>query len=245
MKDQYNDLFEEVHLSETAKEKLWERAEKLTCTERRRGRGRTGFKAAVLVGVMLLGSTGIYAATQLPKLSEKKHDSKWQVQVEKDHAEISLATNKPEKEEKSALYDVKLTYIPEGFKQDKEDTYFYKKGKKDENGSFSVILYHMNTDYKAMRTAKGLEEFQTKEGQGYIVGQRKRYMTMFKYDNVNYIVQIDGDSMSKKEVQKIAEGATLFPVEKKEDIQASYIEWTKELQKENDRYIEKMKKRGF
>ena len=68
---------------------------------------------------------------------------------------------------------------------------------------------------------------------------------MFKYDNVNYMVQIDGDSMSKKEVQKIAEGATLYPVEKKEDIQASYIEWTKELQKENDRYIEKMKKLGF
>lgn len=241
MKNQYNDLFEEVHLSETAKEKLQERVEKLTCTERRRGKGRTGFKVAVFVGVMLLGSTGIYAATQLPKL----HDSKWQVQTEKDHAEISLTTNKSEKEEKSGLYDVKLTYIPDGFKQDKEDTYFYRKGKKDENGTFSVILYHMNADYKAMRTAKGLEKFQTKEGQGYIVGQRKRYITMFKYDNVNYMVQIDGDSMSKKEVQKIAEGATLYPVEKKEDIQASYIEWTKELQKENDRYIEKMKKLGF
>lgn len=241
MKNQYNDLFEEVHLSETAKEKLQERVEKLTCTERRRGKGRTGFKVAVLVGVMLLGSTGIYAATQLPKF----HGSKWQVQTEKDHAEISLTTNKSEKEEKSGLYDVNLTYIPDGFKQDKEDTYFYRKGKKDENGTFSVILYHMNTDYKAMRTAKGLEKFQTKEGQGYIVGQRKRYITMFKYDNVNYMVQIDGDSMSKKEVQKIAEGATLYPVEKKEDIQASYIEWTKELQKENDRYIEKMKKLGF
>lgn len=242
MKNQYNELFEGVHLSETAKEKLREREEKRSLPERKWGRGKTGIKVAVLMGIVLLGSTGIYAATQLPKPPKKQHSSEWQVQVDKELAEVALATYKPEKEDKSGLYDVKLTYIPEGFKQDKEDTYFYRKGKRDENGFFSVILYHMNTGYKTICAEEGLENFQTKEGQGYIIGKGGRYIAMLMYDNVNYMVQIDGANMSKKEVRKIAEGAALYQVEKKEEIQASYIEWTEECLKKKEAYIKKMKK---
>lgn len=249
MKDQYNELFEGVQLSETAKEKISERVGEQNHTETKWSKGRMGIKAAVLVGVLFLGSTGIYAATHLPntKAPEKQHDSEWQVQVKKDrgYAEFSLVTNKPEKKEKYGLYDVKLNYIPKGFKQDKEDTFFYRKGKKDENGFFSVILYRLKTDYKTLRSSGGLETFETEEGQGYITGQDNCYITMFKYDDVNYMVQIDGCNMPKKEVRKIAEGAALYPVKKKEEIQASYIVWTKELQKEKDRYIEKKENKDF
>ena len=241
MKDPYNELFEGVHLSEAAKKRILEKEEKQSCTGAKRGRGRTGIKAAVLVGIVLLGSTGIYAATQLPG---KQHTSKWQVQVEKDYAEIALATNKPEKEEKQGLYDVKLTYIPDGFKQDEEDTFLYRKGKKDENGFFSVILYHLNTEYKTIREAEGLEKFQTKDGQGYIGGEKgKRPFALLMYDDASYMVYIDGANMSKKEVRKIAEGAALYQVSDKKEIQASYIEWTEKRQKEKDAYIEQMKKR--
>lgn len=255
MKDQYNELFEEVHLSEATKEKIRERETERTHTETKRNKGRMGIRAAVLVGIVFLGSTGIYAATHLPNIKrpEKQHDSEWQVQVEEDrgYAEFSLATNTPEntpeKKEKSGLYDVKLNYIPKGFKQDKEDKFFYRKGKKDENGFFSVILYRLKTDYKTLRASEVLETFETEEGQGYITGHDdcNSYITMLKYDDVDYMVQIDGSNMPKKEVLKIAKGAALYPVKKKEEIQASYIVWTKELQKEKDRYIEKIENKDF
>lgn len=249
MKDHYNELFEEVHLSEATKEKIRERETERTHTETKRSKGRMGIRAAVLVGIVFLGSTGIYAATHLPNIKkpEKQHDSEWEVQVEEDrgYAEFSLATNKPEQKEKSGLYDVKLNYIPKGFKQDKEDTFFYRKGKKDENGFFSVILYRLKTDYTTLRSSEVLETFETEEGQGYITGETNRYITMLKYDDVDYMVQIDGSNMPKKEVLKIAKGATLYPVKKKEEIQASYIVWTKERQKEKDRYIEKIENNDF
>lgn len=257
MKDQYNELFEEVHLSEATKEKIRERETQPSHTESKRSKSRMGIRIAVLVGIVFLGSTGIFAATHLPNIKkpEKQHDSEWQVQEEEDRGfgVFSLVTNKPEnkpenksenkteKKEKSGLYDVKLNYIPKGFKQDKEDTFFYRKGKKDENGFFSVILYRLKTDYTTLRASEVLETFETEEGQGYITGHDdcNSYITMLKYDDVDYMVQIDGSNMPKKEVLKIAKGAALYPVKKKEEIQASYIVWTKELQKEKDRYIEK------
>lgn len=259
MKDQYNELFEGVHLSETAKEKIRERETQPSHTETKRSKGRMGIRAAVLVGIVFLGSTGIFAATHLPnvKKAEKQHDSEWQVQEEEDRGfgVFSLVTNKPEnktenkpeKKEKSGLYDVKLNYIPKGFKQDKEDKFFYRKGKKDENGFFSVILYRLKTDYTTLRASQVLETFETEEGQGYITGHDdcNCYITMLKYDDVDYMVQIDGSNMPKKEVLKIAKGATLYPVKKKEEIQASYIVWTKERQKEKDRYIEKIENNDF
>ena len=93
MKDQYNELFEGVHLSETAKEKIREQETERSDTETKRSKGRMGIRAAVLVGIVLLGSTGIYAATHLPNIKkpEKQHDSEWQVQVETEdgYAEFS------------------------------------------------------------------------------------------------------------------------------------------------------------
>lgn len=240
MKDPYNELFDGVHLSETAKKNILENEVEQSCTGKRQGKSRAGIKVAVLLGIVFLGSTGIYAATQLPV---KQHTSKWQVQVEDGRAEIALTTNKPKKEEKQGLYDVKLSYIPDGFKQDEEDTFFYRKGEKDENGFFSVILYHLDTEYKTIREADGLEKIRIKDGQGYIGGKKnKRPFALLMFEDVNYMVYIDGANMSKKEVRKIAEGAALYQVEDKKDIQASYIEWTEERQKEKDALIEQMKK---
>lgn len=245
MKEQYNKLFEDVHLSEAAKEKIMEQEEEQSFTGSKRSKGRTGIKAAVLVGIMFLGSTGIYAATQLQKSSEKQPDRTWQVETDKeltDIADITLATSKPEQKKDENLYDVKLSYIPDGYKQDKKDTFFYRKGKKDENGFFSVILYHMNADYKTIQAKKGLEEFQTKDGQGYIADKGHRYVARFMYNDSSYMLCIDGSNMPKKEVRKIAENASLYQVAKKKDIQASYIEWTDECQKEMDAYIKRVKK---
>lgn len=247
MKDQYNELFEGVHLSETAKEKIKEQKARQSHTETKRGRGRMGIPAAVLAGIVLLGSTGIYAAVHLPSSPEKQRDGKWQTHVEKDIeqvTEVTLATKKPEQREKEGLYDVKLSYIPHGYKQDKKDTYFYRKGKKDENGFFSVILYHLKTEYKTIRRTEGLKEFQTEGGQGIIADKGgRRYIALFQYNNdSDYMICIDGCNMPKKEVQKIAESASLYEVSKKKQIQASYVEWTKENQQWMDKYIERIEK---
>lgn len=158
-------------------------------------------------------------------------------------AEVSLATKKPQDIKKEGLCDIKLSYVPHGFKQNKKDTYFYRKGNTDESGFFSVILYHMKTDYRTIRRTKGLEKFQTKEGQGVIADKGgRRYIALCQYNDAGYMICIDGCNMPKKEVRKIAENASLFEVSKKKDIQASYIEWTKDRQKKMDEYIEKIEK---
>lgn len=246
MKEQYNELFKEIHLSKTAKEKIREQEEKRVKKNTKQNKCRMGFRAAALVGIVFLGSTGIYAATHLPPSTEKQRGEKWQIHVDKEFegiAEVSLATEKPENSEKEGLRDIKLSYIPHGFNQDKEDTYFYRKGKRDENGFFSVILYHMKTDYRTIRRAEGLKKFQTKEGQGIIADKGGgRYIALFQYNDSNYMICIDGCNMQKKEVRKIAENASLFEVSKKKDIQASYIEWTSDRQKKMDEYIDKIEK---
>lgn len=246
MKEQYNELFKEIHLSETAKEKIREQEEQRTQKLTKRDKCRMGFRAAALVGIVFLGSTGIYAATHLPTSTEKQSGEKWQVHVDKgseEIAEVSLATRKPENSEKEGLCDIKLSYIPHGFKQDKEDTYFYRRGKKDENGFFSVILYHMKTDYRTIRRTEGLKKFQTEEGQGIIADKGgRRYIALLQYNDSDYMICIDGCNMPKKEVRKIAENASLFEVSEKKDIQASYIEWTSDRQKKMNEYIEKIEK---
>lgn len=137
-------------------------------------------------------------------------------------------------EEKKTFELEEKTQNRKGIKNNRE---FPRFSHPDENGFFSVILYHLKTDYKTIQTAEGLEKFQTKEGEGTITGVKKgdgeRYVAYLMYNDSSYMVCIDGSNMPKKEVQKIVEGAVLHPVEKKKDIQASYIEWTRERQQDS------------
>lgn len=239
VKDKYRELFDEVHLSEEAISKVEERAEKLRNQGSRKTGGKRFLKAAALLGVILaLGGTVSYAVTYIAKekssirLDKNVQDKCGEMKISKEGAKDKKADGA---KTDSAFYDVKLSYIPKGYKQDSEDAFLYRDKKGE--GYFCVILYHLQTEYKTRRPANKIKEFKTKFGRGYYGGRDAVYFAILAFEDKDYMVYIDGSNMSEKEVKKIAEGSSLIGVEKKADIQASYIEWTEERQKETDRFM--------
>lgn len=248
MKNKYRELFEEVHLSESAVERIEEEAEKIRNTEYRKPHsygGRRFLKAAALLGIVLaLGGTVSYAVTVLVK--ENKESVKLEKEIQDKRADIKIRKETEDKKaveakKDSAFYDVKLSYIPKGYQQDKKDKFFYRE--KKGNGFFSVILYHLQTEYRTVRSADKVKEFETKLGKGYYGGRSGCYFAILAFKDKDYMVYIDGSNMSQDEVKKIAQESSLIEVETKKDIQASYIEHTKKRQKEIDKQIKEVTER--
>ncbi len=249
MKDKYRELFEDVHLSKSAINGIKERADELQNEKSRKvsrhGSGRF-LKAAALLGIVLtLGGTVSYAVVHFTK---KDNSIKMSNEIQDKRADIRLgkkkANDKKEvgKKEDSALYDVKLSYIPKGYKQDKTDSYLYRDKKGD--GYFSVILYHLQTEYRTARSADKVKELETELGKGYYGGRGHGQYALLVMKGTDYMVYIDGSNMPQKEVKKIAQGASLTEVKTKKDIQASYIEYTKEKRAEADKFIKEAAERA-
>lgn len=256
MKDRYNELFDEIHLSETAKQSIEEKAALLYSAhqkKRKSGKVNKYIKAAVLIMVILaVGGTGTYAASQYNRqqdthnnnnrlehtLTDKRAEITVNTTPAQEKAGIAVSEAAVQEKTDKSFYDVKLSYLPEGYEQDKTDLYLYRA--KDRNEFFSVILYRLQTDYHTYRTADQIKEFQTREGQGYLGGVKYRYYAIVAVKDKDYVIYIDGGNVPKKEIKKIAEKASLVSVKKKSDIQASYIEWTPELQKSADEHHKKV-----
>ena len=249
MKDKYRELIEDVHLSKSAINGIKERADELQNEKSRKvsrhGSGRF-LKAAALLGIVLtLGGTVSYAVVHFTK---KDNSIKMSNEIQDKRADIRLgkkkANDKKEvgKKEDSALYDVKLSYIPKGYKQDKTDSYLYRDKKGD--GYFSVILYHLQTEYRTARSADKVKELETELGKGYYGGRGHGQYALLVMKGTDYMVYIDGSNMPQKEVKKIAQGASLTEVKTKKDIQASYIEYTKEKRAETDKFIKEAAERA-
>ena len=249
MKDKYRELFEDVHLSKSAINGIKERADELQNEKSRKvsrhGSGRF-LKAAALLGIVLtLGGTVSYAVVHFTK---KDNSIKMSNEIQDKRADIRLgkkkANDKKEvgKKEDPALYDVKLSYIPKGYKQDKTDSYLYRDKKGD--GYFSVILYHLQTEYRTARSADKVKELETELGKGYYGGRGHGQYALLVMKGTDYMVYIDGSNMPQKEVKKIAQGASLTEVKTKKDIQASYIEYTKEKRAEADKFIKEAAERA-
>lgn len=249
MKDKYRELFEDVHLSKSAINGIKERADELQNEKSRKvsrhGSGRF-LKAAALLGIVLtLGGTVSYAVVHFTK---KDNSIKMSNEIQDKRADIRLgkkkANDKKEvgKKEDSALYDVKLSYIPKGYKQDKTDSYLYRDKKGD--GYFSVILYHLQTEYRTARSADKVKELETELGKGYYGGRGHGQYALLVMKGTDYMVYIDGSNMPQKEVKKIAQGASLTEVKTKKDIQANYIEYTKEKRAETDKFIKEAAERA-
>ncbi|MCH5251665.1 MAG: DUF4367 domain-containing protein [Lachnospiraceae bacterium] len=241
MKEQYRELLDDVHLSEKAVKEIEKKGEQLRRERKRVYGGSKVFKAAAcFLVILVLGSSAAGAAVHYSRMNSKD-DSRVNGRVENDIADIVINTTEPKAKEdttkdngKSAFYDVKLSYVPEGYRQDKEDLFLYRHTK--ENKFFSVILYHLKTKYQTVRAAEKLKKFKSSLGQGYYGGKEKgegkSYFAILVFKDSNYMVYIDGSNMPLKEVKKIAQGSSLVEVAKKKDIQASFIEWTKERQEE-------------
>lgn len=249
MKNKYRELFEDVKLSESAIKNVTEKAEELQnekCKRVNMYGGRRFLKAAALLGVVLtLGVTVSYAAVHFTKRDNSVKMSK---EIQDKRADIKLGKDKAndkqevDKKKDSALYDVKLSYIPKGYKQDKTDSYLYRDKKGD--GYFSVILYHLQTEYRTARSADKVKELETELGKGYYGGRGHGQYTLLVMKGTDYMVYIDGSNMPQKEVKKIAQGASLTEVKTKKDIQASYIEYTKEKRAEADKFIKEAAERA-
>ena len=241
MKDKYRELLDDVYLSEKAVKEIEEKSEQLRSGGKRVYGGRKVFKAAAcFLIIIVLGGSVAGAAVHYSRV-DGEDDSRIDGTVENGIADIVISTtdskekeDTPDDNEKSAFYDVKLSYVPEGYRQDKEDSFLYRHTK--ENKFFSVILYHLQTEYQTVRGAEGLKKFESSLGQGYYGGNKYSYFAILIFKDSNYMVYIDGGNMPLKEVKKIAQGSSLVEVEKKKDIQASFIEWTKERQEETNNF---------
>ncbi|MCH5265720.1 MAG: DUF4367 domain-containing protein [Lachnospiraceae bacterium] len=241
MKEKYRELFDEVHLSETAIKEMEERREQLRSERKKMYGGRKVFKAAAcFLVILVLGGSVAGAAAHYSRV-DREDDSRIDSRVENDVADIAISTTDPKEKEdapddndKSVFYDVKLSYVPEGYRQDKEDSFLYRHT--EENKFFSVILYHLQTEYQTVRGAKKLKKFESSLGEGYYGGNKYSYFAILIFKDSNYMVYIDGANMPLKEVKKIAQGSSLVEVAKEKDIQASFIEWTKERQEETNNF---------
>ena len=241
MREKYKELFENVHLSEKTVDKIREMGEKDGDKKKKERKGRRTVKAAVLIGaVLIFGASGAGAAISIHKAGENRRRMDGQVENKKARITVQMAEkdNSVSKSRKDALYDVKLSYLPEGYAQDKTDTYLYRE--KDGEGYFSVILYHLKAEYRAFRAADKLKTFRSGLGQGYYGGRGKGYFAILAFSDTDYMVYIDGSNMPEAEVKKIAQGASLAEVSKAEDIQASRIEWTEKRKKETEEFIARM-----
>ena len=237
MKDRYRELLDDVHLSEKAVKEIEEKGEQLRSEGKKGYGGRKVLRAAAcLLIILVVGGSAAGAAVHYSRVN-KEDESRIDGRVENDVADIVISTAKPKEKEdtpddngESVFYDVKLSYIPEGYQQDKEDLFLYRHTK--ENKFFSVILYHLQTEYHTVRGAKKLKKFESSLGEGYYGGGKHHYYAILIFKDTDYMVYIDGADLTLKEVKKIAQGSSLVEVAKKKDIQASYIEWTKERQEE-------------
>ena len=229
MKDEYRELFDEVKLSEQAKAKLEEKMEKTSGSKWYKGKKQFLKVAVLFLVVLAVGSTGVFAATYTQR-------RKMESEIDNNRAKISVGEIENKQVTENCFYDVKLEYVPEDYEQDKVDSYMYKHQKK--NKWFSVILYHLSEEYETFRGVETIQELKTDCGTGYYGGKMGRNFAIVVIENTNYMFYIDGANMSLEEIKKVAQNASLVEVSGKDEIQASYIEWTTERKKEVENFMQ-------
>lgn len=207
---------------------------------------RIGFLKAAVITVILLGiGTGVvYAASKYFRMEVKENQYGMEVAIEREkeseekmEEESSVLSTSEEK----GYADVKLEYIPEGIIQNEKEPCLYST--EDGEGAFAVILYHLRNNYRNILShANVAQTFQTEKGEGLYLASDVRWRAILVFQDEEYMLMIDSisPSLSKEELIKMVENASLIWKEDSSDVEVSVIEWTEDLQKSYDSYLQRM-----
>ena len=207
---------------------------------------RMGFlKAAVITVILLAIGTGVvYAARKYFRLEVKENQYGMEVAIEREEEseeKIKEESSVLSTSEEKGYVDVKLEYIPEGIIQNEKEPCLYST--EDGEGAFAVILYHLQNNYRNILShANVAQTFQTEKGEGLYIASDVRWRAILVFQDEEYMLMIDSisPSLSKEELIKMVENASLIWKEDSSDVEVSVIEWTEDLQKSYDSYLQRM-----
>ena len=138
-------------------------------------------------------------------------------------------------------YYLNLTYMPEGYKCDKDDSStFYGKDKKLDY--IGVAFFHLQAEFiNILPNSKEIKQNDTKNATVYIAKSKWQKRMWIKFADHPYRVEIRdyNNRCSEEELLKLAEGAELS--ENKGEIEYDQLEWTKDLYESYTKQLEQYK----
>ncbi len=144
----------------------------------------------------------------------------------------------PVESKDSEVYYLILNYLPKGYHCDGDETYIYY-GEKGDTDFFTLAYFHLQTEFtNILPQADEISEYETDAGTAYIASSKYQNRAWIMFQESNYMMELrDGNKMlSKKEIQKIMDGAQLSA--EKPSVIYETLEWTKKLQKSYEQAIE-------
>lgn len=197
----------------------------------------TGWKricavAAILIIILAVGGTATYAAFKQMTISLVDYKSNHGIQAK---VSATLAASDVKKK-----YYLHLDYIPEGYQWNEKDSLY--RGKEDPDSLFwSVSLFHLQSDFKyIMANSKQAEQMESDVGEAYYLESPKLNRLYIRFDQADYMMEVIvyNHSISKKEVERIARGASITTTP--ETLAYEPVEWTKEKEKSYEDWLDRV-----
>lgn len=136
-------------------------------------------------------------------------------------------------------YYLVLNYLPKGYQCDGDDTFIYY-GSKGETDFINIAYFHLQSEFtNILPQADKIDKYETTAGTAYIALGKEANRAWILFHKGSYMMELRDDNkmLSKKEIQKIMEGADISA--EKPCVIYETLEWTEKLQESYKAWLKK------